>query len=218
MKYASVWQRLLAHFIDCLAFLAVGLWFLLGVAQSSSLEQSLTALLSWLIYLIWSWLVYTLLQTVLVTKFGGSLGKLVTGIAIKDSAGKNISFAKALFRETIAKTLSTCLLGLGFWWLLKDKNRQSWHDMASDTFVTVVKPLNTVVGVVALGVLLGSNVLLAKQIVNSAVANKGMYEEFVNDAVMSFREDLIESYMRENMDLESASPSPTLRYQYNNLN
>ena len=123
MKYASVWQRLIAGVIDRLVGFTLAVWFVLKLAQSTSVDAILTSLLTYIIFVVWFGIGYLIIQAYLATKFGGSLGKLITGIEITTSSGKYISFWRAMFRELVAQMLSNLLFGLGFWWLLKDQNK-----------------------------------------------------------------------------------------------
>ncbi|KAB7768043.1 RDD family protein, partial [Xanthomonas sp. LMG 12461] len=42
----------------------------------------------------------------------------------------------ALWRRYLVGTVSLLLGGLGFWWALFDRERLTWHDRASGTYLT----------------------------------------------------------------------------------
>jgi uncharacterized RDD family membrane protein YckC len=66
---------------------------------------------------------------------GMTPGKWLLGLYVVDEAGDSASFGRMLVREFIGKPLSTIVFGLGFAWILIDKNYQGWHDKLVDTYV-----------------------------------------------------------------------------------
>jgi len=66
---------------------------------------------------------------------GATLGKQIWGIKVIDEEGKNLSSWMAFFREFVVKQISYFSFSLGFLWMIKDKNNQTWHDMLSGSFV-----------------------------------------------------------------------------------
>ncbi|WP_339079848.1 RDD family protein [Pseudomonas sp. TMP9] len=65
---------------------------------------------------------------------GQTLGMQVWSLRIQNSDGTAISLWQALLRFLVAIG-SWLLLGLGFFWVLWDKEKRSWHDMYSDSQV-----------------------------------------------------------------------------------
>jgi uncharacterized RDD family membrane protein YckC len=64
-----------------------------------------------------------------------SVGQRAAGVRIADiDTGAPIGTVRALGRQ-FAKLLSTIPLGLGFWWMLGDDRRQTWHDTLAETVV-----------------------------------------------------------------------------------
>lgn len=66
------------------------------------------------------------------THGGQTLGLRAWKIKVLTLDMKPISWKQALFRFAVA-ILSWGLFGLGFFWILIDKNRLSWHDHLSKT-------------------------------------------------------------------------------------
>ncbi|AFT66441.1 MAG: putative RDD family membrane protein YckC [Cycloclasticus pugetii] len=66
------------------------------------------------------------------TKSGQTLGLLAWKLKIANNKGQNISWRQALIRFTMA-ILSWGVLGLGVLWILVNKDRLSWHDIASNS-------------------------------------------------------------------------------------
>ncbi len=210
MKYATFLQRLIADFIDYILSYQLFLLLVLRLAQSTSVEVILDTLLTYIIFALVYALAFLALQAFLISRFGGSLGKLITGIAIVDANGKHISFWQAVFREAIAKKISRTLFGLGFWWILKDAKRQSWHDMTLDTFVIVNRPLNTILGVVVIVMCMFADITLIKGIATNFKANKHIYQEIGQEFITSLDNGL-ETSFKKRLELipPASSPSPT---------
>ncbi|MFG0380863.1 RDD family protein [Pseudomonas sp. zbq_18] len=68
------------------------------------------------------------------THNGQTLGMQVWGLRIQNADGSAISLWQALLRFVVAIGSWLCL-GLGFVWVLWDKNKRSWHDIYSDSRV-----------------------------------------------------------------------------------
>lgn len=65
------------------------------------------------------------------THTGQTLGMQVWGIRIQNADGSAIDLWQALLRFLVA-ILSWLTLGLGYWWMLWDKQRRTWHDIYSE--------------------------------------------------------------------------------------
>lgn len=66
---------------------------------------------------------------------GGSIGKRVLGLRIVRVDGSRVGVGRAALRELVRCTGSVWSLGLGFLWMLDDRQRQTWHDLAGGTIV-----------------------------------------------------------------------------------
>jgi uncharacterized RDD family membrane protein YckC len=66
------------------------------------------------------------------THAGQTLGMQVWGIRVQNADGSAISLWQALLRFVVSIASWLCL-GLGFFWVLIDKKKRSWHDMYSDS-------------------------------------------------------------------------------------
>jgi uncharacterized RDD family membrane protein YckC len=76
---------------------------------------------------------------------GQTIGKKVLNIRVIDfSTGGPVGYGKAAGRY-IGRILSAIPLGLGYFWMLWDKEKQTWHDKIAGTVVVPVDayPLNT---------------------------------------------------------------------------
>ena len=66
------------------------------------------------------------------THGGQTLGMQVCGIRVQNPDGTAISLWQALLRFIVSIASWLCV-GLGFFWVLFDKQKRSWHDMYSET-------------------------------------------------------------------------------------
>ena len=88
-------------------------------------------------------IVSTLLGIVYFTAFEGSatgqtLGKRALGIRVIDfRAGGRLGYGRALVRY-IARIVSSIPLFLGYFWMLWDKENQTWHDKIANSVVVPV--------------------------------------------------------------------------------
>lgn len=141
-KFASFRFRLLAWSLDCqISLLPHGL-FLFYLAQSSTLTVFIYNFLLYLIIVFFPLGVLIPLYTSYSTVyFGGTLGKLLTGLKVTNEEGGHLTLRKSLFRHTIGYTFSGTLFGLGFWSIIKDEKSRGWHDKATGSIVIVAKTL-----------------------------------------------------------------------------
>lgn len=72
------------------------------------------------------------------THNGQTLGMQAWNIRVQNPDGSRITLMQALLRFVIA-IFSLLLLGLGFWWQLWSKDKNTWHDSYSET-VTIRLP------------------------------------------------------------------------------
>lgn len=188
IKIASAGRRILAHLIDCLITLLAmtGVW--VWVVSLSSIEQMLNGLLALVGILIissWAWMFYVSMMT---TKLGGTIGKLLTGIEIVNLEGKRISFWRAFFRNVIGYSVSGMALWLGFIWIAVDKERRGWHDMMAGTMVVEKRKSGAVAGVIGLIGIIVMIVLMGIKIAGQVKHNLPFYQNLAKDVSLSARE------------------------------
>lgn len=68
------------------------------------------------------------------TLLGQTPGKMLTGVRIARVDGQPLTVRRALLRF-VGYWLSAIPLGLGFFWVLVDDQRQCWHDKLAGTYV-----------------------------------------------------------------------------------
>lgn len=136
---ASLARRLAAVCYDavlCIALLLVtaflyklALMAIIGEARLRALSDSGSLdgdpLLSTLLFLV----LFGFFAT-FWTRAGQTLGMQVWGIRVQNADGSRISLVQALLRFMIAIGSWLCV-GLGFIWVLFDRQNRSWHDLYS---------------------------------------------------------------------------------------
>jgi uncharacterized RDD family membrane protein YckC len=126
---ASFRRRAAALFIDIVIYqmVTIGTYSVLGLSLN---HQSPVSLFLALIYTF-------LLSCLPLYIWGQTLGKRLLKIKVvpTDFGRKPLAFWQVVVRETFGKGFSIVFLGAGFFWALRDKNLQSWHDKLAKTYV-----------------------------------------------------------------------------------
>lgn len=139
-NYASFGQRLVAMLIDGLVLFIVslGLGFVFGLVFgiSAGTDASASAsTTSWLLSIVsWAYYVY------FTANKGATPGKMVMNIRVQNmETGQNLTYIEAFLREVVGKFLSAIVLALGYFWMLWDDNKQTWHDKLAKSVVVKTK-------------------------------------------------------------------------------
>jgi uncharacterized RDD family membrane protein YckC len=135
----SLLRRLAAFFYDCL--LLTALWMVTGalVLAASSGQLADPHRPAWLLYAFRSLLllVPALFFSWFWTHGGQTLGMRAWRLKVVSADGGAVTW-KAAGQRLAAACLSAALLGLGFLWVLVDRDRQAWHDRLSGTRLVVL--------------------------------------------------------------------------------
>ncbi|MBS3802969.1 MAG: RDD family protein [Oleiphilaceae bacterium] len=143
---ASLLKRLLAMLYDgliCIAVLLVITWaytllaaWTIGFDQYQALAEggklntdpllTLVLLVSLYLFFGYFW-----------TRSGQTLGMQVWRIRVENNNGTSISWLQALLRFMMS-WVSWLAAGLGYWWMLFDPQRATWHDRFSESRVVSV--------------------------------------------------------------------------------
>ena len=126
-KLASPFKRLVATVLDGIVpFFVLSVFFGLIAGDPGGGGLALLALLLLLGYVVWAlWLFGT----------GRSPGKWLLGMRVVREDGRSANFLIMLMREWIGKFISGMFFGLGYLWILFDRDRQGWHDKLLNTYV-----------------------------------------------------------------------------------
>jgi uncharacterized RDD family membrane protein YckC len=68
---------------------------------------------------------------------GTTPGGILCQLRLVRTDGKPLEFPESLVRG-LAGILSLAVVGLGFFWILRDPERQGWHDRVAGTYVVKV--------------------------------------------------------------------------------
>lgn len=131
---AGLYRRLAALLYDSL--LLLGVWFIASAVvlvftrgealQGSSPVFSLYIALITMGFFGWFW------------RHGGqTLGMRAWRIRLISDSGSSISWSQVLLR-CLAAAPALALGGLGYWWLLWDKDKLAWHDRFSHTRIVTI--------------------------------------------------------------------------------
>jgi len=90
-----------------------------------------------------------LYSTILISKFGGTLGKLLFGLRVENrDSNELIDKKRAFYRSTLGYIFSGQIFGLGFWRIIRNEENLAWHDELF--FTKVLKHKKGVLGYVAI--------------------------------------------------------------------
>lgn len=135
-EQAGLLHRLAAMFYD--AFLVLALWFLIagilvllnsGEAPPVWMSQFLLfplLIVATIGFNVWFW-----------THGGQTLGMRAWRIKVSDNNGQALDIKKSIKRCFFA-VISLLAFGIGYLWLLIDKEKKTWHDRWSETQVIYI--------------------------------------------------------------------------------
>ena len=133
----SLWRRLAAIFYD--SWLIAALWLLgatadtfvragLGLSsEGNHLPLQLYLVLAPMAFFGWFW-----------THGGQTLGMRAWRLKLLDCRGAKVNLRQSLIR-CVAALLSMLAFGLGYLWILFDREGLAWHDRLSDTRLVMLK-------------------------------------------------------------------------------
>ena len=184
-------HRSVAGLIDLSILYLPLLYAVYSLSKVNNINSLLDGLWYFVVLFMFISVLFPVIDSFMISVFGGTFGKLLTGTKIVNSDNNNLSFWKAFLRNHIAYTVSYMLFCLGFIWIFVDKERRGWHDMIADTYVVTSNKFLILIGSVALIVLIGINGFMIKNIINNFENNKDMYSELLN--VSSLYEEIAKS-------------------------
>ena len=186
---ASPILRLLSGLIDGLILFAITFLFILKISVSTNLFTLMDSLLGYFLVFLFFSLFSPFVISFMISYFGGTIGKLLTDTRIVDSKGKYLSFWRAFYRNHLGYMVSGVFLWLGFVWILKDREKQGWHDIMAGSWVIVRKKVGLILGIISVFILLGLNYFLVKTTVTNFLINKSVYLDIYEDVKKSFEKE-----------------------------
>jgi uncharacterized RDD family membrane protein YckC len=132
VETAGLWPRLFALIYDF--FPVLGLWFAvaaLSYALNGREPVTPGSLAAWLEFIALA--LVTFLYAGLSWRFGGqTLGMRAWRLRAVDTLGNRPGWRAIALRFAVG-AISLAAFGLGFLWVLIDRERRSWQELASDT-------------------------------------------------------------------------------------
>lgn len=206
--FAGFGLRFLASLNDSAIGLLIHVVFLnYIIASSNSLSQLAFNLVLYLIliFLPVSILSYLIYYAWFISNFGGTFGKLLTGLEVTDDSGKKLSYKRSFFRSTVGFTFSSLFLWLGFFSIIKDPKKQGWHDKAVGSIVVVRRNL-WIISLISLALLIFINWYLISsgitKLMNSPIKND------FQSLISSLKENPTQKASPDNTSLIQSSPLP----------
>ena len=128
-RLASPGKRLGAYVLDVVLPVVIILLLIgvSGAAGAASERLGMTVLVLGLIGF--------LLGELLLFARGTTPGKAALGMRVVKEDGRPAGFLTMLLREWIGKLISGFFLGVGYLWIVLDRDRQAWHDKLASTYV-----------------------------------------------------------------------------------
>lgn len=137
--YAGFWTRFAAVFIDglILGVVNMGIGFIGGLAFASTVRTPSAGFIVFQAVLtLINLCIGVTYETVLIGKYGATLGKMACKIKVVTAEGEQVSYLLALGRY-FAKMLSALILMIGYLMAAFDDERRALHDRICNTRVIV---------------------------------------------------------------------------------
>lgn len=147
MVYASFGRRLVASLLDgiivgiAITIISLIMGVITGIVlvmlggSSKDLGVSITSVLVQIVNIILTSGYYIYFTA----KEGQTLGKKALEIkVVKKDSQQAPGYMSAFLREVVGKFVSGIVFGLGYLWMLWDKDKQTWHDKIAGTIVIKV--------------------------------------------------------------------------------
>lgn len=152
LESASFFKRFVAYLIDILpiTFVVVivaiakfdfGQSFLelskdaenFGALKTFQIENNIMSMICLVI-----WIIYSIVMD--CSEHQGTYGKKLLNIKVVNEKGQQLTFEEAFKRNT-SKVISTFTFNLGFFWMIFDPKKQTWHDKIASTYVVESAPV-----------------------------------------------------------------------------
>jgi uncharacterized RDD family membrane protein YckC len=145
LRYAGFWIRFAAVFVDGLllwvvnmAISMIGVLFIGGAASVAARGSDQAAAMGFIILQLVLFFIQIAIalsyETIMIGRYGATLGKMACGIRVVNATGEPITYARALGRY-FAKILSGLTLLIGYLMAAFDDERRTLHDRICDTRV-----------------------------------------------------------------------------------
>ena len=168
-SYAK-FSRIFAFMTNSFVFLTI---FLILTIFFTNQNKSLGNIFIWINLYLTLNLLFIILNGILFVKSGGDVGKVLSGISVKNGDGTFLSVRDYIFREFIGKFFSTVYFNLGYLYIFFNKKAQGFHDLLTESYVYVKSPIRVfVVFVISLVAFIVSLFLLLNNFATNKIFEK----------------------------------------------
>lgn len=139
ITYAGFGVRFVAYMIDCLILglllLIVRIPVLIAMLVSPDNPFTTSFFFEFSAYDILIYLLSVLYFITMTYYSGATLGKKLMNIKVISSDGSKLTFFNVLYRETIGRYVSGAVIFIGYFMIILDEQKRSYHDRVCDTRV-----------------------------------------------------------------------------------
>ena len=193
-KIASPALRFLAWLIDFLLmtvlYQSLFLMALKNTEPMGLINQTVAAFIFLLLYIP---IIVVLINLCLISAFGGTIGKILTGITIENSKGVYLTLKGAFVRNILGYWVSGLFLNLGFIWIL---------------IVRIKSKTATIRGILFAFIFLLLNLYLLSNLVLQIKVNQNVFLQMYQDVKLDLRASPTPSPI--NKILPTPMPMPTV--------
>jgi len=179
INYASFWERLLSRVIDSTVYFMILITPISRISIINNLPLLLNNLSNYLLLILFFLLVILPLETLMVSYFGGTIGKLLMGLHIQKENGDNLSFKESFFRLTLGKAVSGLFFCLGYLWIFRNAKRQAWHDTINQAVVIRKIHLGWFIGLLILFIFILINFAIMYGGISGFISNVNFYSNIL---------------------------------------
>jgi uncharacterized RDD family membrane protein YckC len=180
MKLVYFITRTAAFFIDYLFLLIMLICIFKIPLYANTIDDLLNSLIFVVIFAFIIPTIYLFFQSLLLYKFGGSIGKLIIGLHVTKNYTK-LTLFESLFRTYIGPIINNSVFGLGYIWFFIDEKRRGWHDLACNTIVTTNKYNRVLLGALIFVIQCIIATILLVQSISLIIERLDFYTTIVND-------------------------------------
>lgn len=173
--FASFYERTLAKLIDSLIYSMLILLPVVSISASSGFSNLLDSSYNFILLILVIAVLVLPLEMLMVSRLGGTPGKLILGIKIQKENGKRLNFWEAFVRSTIGRAVSGLFFGLGYFWVCRNEKRQGWHDLIIDSVVVRTISYGWMMGLLIFVVFLIINICLFASSAMGFIGNSKLY-------------------------------------------
>jgi len=136
MHYVGFWWRFAASMIDGIVLLIFNFFigFLAGISTMQTMTAQRQSIAPFLVAQLLGILVGVSYETILIGKYGATLGKMACKIKVVTADGGRVSYPRALGRY-FAKMLNLFTLAIGYLMAAFDSEKRALHDRICNTRV-----------------------------------------------------------------------------------